>query len=99
MMLGDKIAARDAEKMGMIYKAVNHNVFKSSINKIAGKLSQMPTKGLGYTKQALNTSLQNSLETQLKIEEELQYKAGITEDYTEGVKAFIEKRKPEFKGK
>ena len=60
MMLGDKITARKAEDMGMIYKAVPDEVFNTSVNQIAGKLSKMPTKGLAYTKEALNQSFQNS---------------------------------------
>jgi 2-(1,2-epoxy-1,2-dihydrophenyl)acetyl-CoA isomerase len=62
-------------------------------------MAQMPTKGLGLTKKALNRSLFNDLDSQLQIEDDLQFQAGNTYDYQEGVKAFIEKRKPEFKGK
>jgi 2-(1,2-epoxy-1,2-dihydrophenyl)acetyl-CoA isomerase len=59
----------------------------------------MPTKALAYTKKALNKSFNNSLEEQLALESEYQIAAASTEDYEEGVAAFIEKRKPEFKGK
>jgi 2-(1,2-epoxy-1,2-dihydrophenyl)acetyl-CoA isomerase len=58
----------------------------------------MPTRGLGLTKRALNASTVNDLYAQLSIEEELQFTAGNTADYKEGVKAFLEKRQPEFKG-
>ncbi|MFT4603252.1 MAG: 2-(1,2-epoxy-1,2-dihydrophenyl)acetyl-CoA isomerase [Arenicella sp.] len=58
----------------------------------------MPTKGIGLTKRALNLSMISDLATQLKVEEELQTMAGNTHDYNEGVAAFLEKRKPEFKG-
>ena len=64
--------------------------------KIATKLSNMPTKGIGLTKRALNLSMISDLTTQLKVEEELQTIAGGTHDYNEGVAAFLEKRKPEF---
>ena len=99
MMLGDKIPAREAESMGMIYKAVHDNVFATTISAISSKLSQMPTKGLGLTKRALNQSLSNNLEQQLDVENELQDIAGRTDDYMEGVQAFLAKRKPIFKGK
>ncbi len=99
MMLGDKVSAADAEKMGMIYKMVADDQFEAEIKTVSEKLAQMPTKGLGLTKRALNYGLNNSLEKQLDIEEQLQTAAAQTEDYHEGVSAFLEKRKPEFKGK
>jgi len=98
MMLGDKVIARDAENMNMIYKCINDNDFTEESWKIAFKLSEMPTKGLGYTKRLLNKTFSNDLEAQLKMEDELQAAAGKTEDYNEGVNAFLEKRKPIFKG-
>ncbi len=98
MMLGDKVPAKEAEKMGMIYKAIPDDEFDETVSGIAHKLASMPTKGLAYTKKALNRSLQNNLTSQLTLEEQLQTKAGQTHDYNEGVDAFLNKRKPEFKG-
>lgn len=101
MMLGDKISAEDAEKINMIYKTCvpTENENENEAYKTATILSQMPTVGLGLTKRALNASLTNSLEAQLDMEEKLQTLAGSTYDYNEGVNAFLDKRKAEFKGK
>lgn len=98
MMLGDKVSAADAEQMGMIYKAIADESFTDESFAIAAKLAKMPTRGLGLTKRALNISMISDLSTQLKTEEELQTMAGGTYDYNEGVAAFLEKRKPVFKG-
>lgn len=98
-MLGDKISAKEAEKMGMIYKVHEEEEFQAEVNLLAERLSRMPTKGLALTKEAFNSSMVNSLNDQLDVESMLQIQASETHDYTEGVKAFIEKRKPEFKGK
>jgi len=98
MMLAEKIPASEAAQMGMIYKAIPDDEFDEVAMGIAKKLAKMPTRGLGLTKRALNYSLINDLTTQLGIEEQLQTSAGNTHDYQEGVQAFLEKRKPEFKG-
>lgn len=99
MMTGDKVMAKEAQDMGMIYKAIPDADFQSEIQKLAHTLANMPTKGLGLTKRALNQSISNNLNQQLDLEDELQSQAGKTEDYNEGTRAFLEKRKPVFKGK
>lgn len=98
MMLGDKISADEAEKLGMLYKVVDDEKLMDEATACAEKLAKMPTKGLWLTKSALNQSMTNSLENQLDLEEQLQTAAGETYDYNEGVNAFLEKRKPNFKG-
>lgn len=99
MMTGEKVSAIEAERLGMLYKVFADDIFEDEVKKLAHQMAQMPTKGLGLTKKALNRSLFNDLDSQLQIEDDLQFQAGNTHDYQEGVKAFIEKRKPEFKGK
>lgn len=98
-MLGDAVEAKEAAQMGMIYKAIPEEEFESKVSQLANKLANMPTKGLSLTKQAFNQSFGNTLEEQLAVESRLQIEASETEDYTEGVSAFLEKRKPNFKGK
>lgn len=98
MMLGDKISAADAERMGMVYKVIEEENFSAQTKQMAETLAAMPTKGLALTKHALNYSATNNLETQLLLEDELQQKAAATHDFKEGVDAFLEKRKPVFRG-
>ena len=99
MMTGDKVSAIEAVAMNMIYKAIPDLEFYETISTFATRMAQMPTKGLGLTKRALNASLTNNLEEQLAVEGKLQTEAGSTHDFNEGTQAFLEKRLPDFKGK
>ena len=99
MMLGDKVTAEEAEELGMIFKVISSESFNEEVEKLAVKLANMPTKALGLIKELLSKSMTNTLEQQLELEGKLQIKAALSEDYTEGVNAFMEKRKPIFKGK
>jgi 2-(1,2-epoxy-1,2-dihydrophenyl)acetyl-CoA isomerase len=97
-MLGDKIMATEAERMGMIYKVYADSAFPDAGKTLAVTLAALPTKALAFTKHAFNYSGRNTLEAQLLLEDELQQKAARTTDHREGVQAFLEKRRPLFKG-
>ena len=97
-LLDENISAEKAVELGLIYKAVDHENLQNEVDNIAEKLASMPTKGFGLYKQAVNQSFENGLEQQLTLEASLQSEAGKTDDYKEGVNAFLEKRDPEFRG-
>ena len=99
MMTADKISAHEAERIGMIYRVYSEEEFYHMSWQLAVKLAKMTTKELSLTKDLLNVSLENNLEQQLSIEEKNQSIAAQTQDYNEGVQAFLEKRIPNFKGK
>lgn len=98
MMLGDKVTAQDALQMGMIFKIYPTGLFEEEVMSLASTLAQMPTKAIGLTKRLLNQSMTNNLEQQMGLESDLQIEASSSNDYKEGVTAFVEKRIPEFKG-
>lgn len=98
-MLAEKMSAEQAREWGLVYKVTESDALLSTATEIAWTLAALPTRGLGLTKRAFNRSLGVDLDAQLDVEEELQREAGQTEDYREGVFAFLEKRKPVFKGR
>ena len=98
MITGDKLMAEDAMKHGMVYKVFEDASLISESLANATTISAMPTKAIGLTKRLLNQSYTNSLQQQLNFEKEIQVQSAKSYDYNEGVKAFLEKRKPEFKG-
>lgn len=99
MFTAEKLSAGEAEQIGLIYKCIPTEDLESKTLAFAEKIAKMPTKGLGLTKRCLNSSMDNTLDEQLKFEEEMQAIAGSTHDYKEGVNAFLQKRNPNFLGK
>ena len=98
-LLGEKITADEAERIGMIYKVYDDAEFVAASVKLAEQLAQLPPKAIALTKRAMNHSFVSSLDDQLHDEEILQQQASRTQDFKEGVQAFLEKRTPQFKGK
>ncbi|SEN67683.1 2-(1,2-epoxy-1,2-dihydrophenyl)acetyl-CoA isomerase [Duganella sp. CF517] len=98
-MLGEKLSAEKAEAWGLIWKAVPDEELAAETMAMARHFATAPTKGLAFTKQALYASPHNTLQQQLTLECGMMSELGRTEDYREGVAAFMEKRAPQFQGK
>jgi 2-(1,2-epoxy-1,2-dihydrophenyl)acetyl-CoA isomerase len=98
-MLGEPLSAETAAQWGLVWKMVDDDKLMAEARGLAAKLAQGPTAGLGLIKQALNRSLANSLDAQLDVERDLQRLAARSEDFKEGVTAFLEKRPAKFKGR
>ena len=97
-LLGDKIDATTAEQWGLIWKCLPDAGLMDAANSMAEHLALAPTKGLAFTKRAIQASYANTLEQQLALEAGMMRELGASEDYREGVAAFMEKRCPHFKG-
>ncbi len=97
-LLGESLPAEQAAAWGLIWRVVDDDQLSGEAVKLARQLATQPTKGLGLIKRALNASAANTLDEQLDLERDLQKEAGRTEDYREGVRAFLDKRPPKFRG-
>lgn len=98
MITGDKLTADEARSFGLVYKVFEDNEFMDKAVEFSSNISLMPTKAIALTKQLLNNSFKNTLEQQLSLERDFQVEATKSFDYKEGVSAFLEKRKANFKG-
>ncbi|MBK8249631.1 MAG: 2-(1,2-epoxy-1,2-dihydrophenyl)acetyl-CoA isomerase [Gemmatimonadetes bacterium] len=99
MLLGDKLPAEIAQEWGLIWGVHDAAHLQAGAMELATRLASQPTRALALTKQLLNASSTNDLATQLALEERLQGEAGRSADFTEGVRAFLEKRAPNFTGR
>jgi len=98
MITGDKLSAEDARGFGLVYKVFSDEELFTQSLEAAQRIALMPTQAIGLTKRLLNSSWSNTLTEQLQMEGELQVRSALSNDYKEGVSAFLEKRKPVFTG-
>ena len=99
MFTGDKLSAKDAKEIGLIYDCTSDDELINTVHLFAEKLAKRPTLSIGLTKHLLNQSLENNFKDQLELEKKYQAISANTYDHKEGIKAFFEKRKPNYKGK
>lgn len=98
-LLGDKLPAETAKEWGMIWDVVEDAELKAKVTELAERLAKQPTFGLSLIKKAIHQSSDNTFDEQVLLERDLQRIAGRSEDYREGVQAFMNKREPNFKGR
>ncbi|HCH7882816.1 TPA: 2-(1,2-epoxy-1,2-dihydrophenyl)acetyl-CoA isomerase PaaG [Raoultella ornithinolytica] len=98
-LLGEKLSAEQAAQWGMIWQLVEDAELADTSRQLARYLATQPTFGLGLIKKALQASETNGLDAQLDLERDYQRLAGRSDDYREGVSAFLAKRPPQFSGK
>ena len=98
-MLGDKVSAEQAAAWGLIWQCVDDAELPAAVDRLLVHLATAPTRGLARTKEALYASTANTLQTQLALERDFMRELGYSDDYREGVAAFIAKRAPKFTGR
>jgi 2-(1,2-epoxy-1,2-dihydrophenyl)acetyl-CoA isomerase len=96
---GKRLSAAEAHAWGLVSEVVESSALATRAATLAGELAELPPRAVGMTKRLLDRAVGAKLEEQLEREAQLQLAATQTEDFREGVAAFLEKRKPEFKGR
>jgi enoyl-CoA hydratase/carnithine racemase len=96
---GTMISAQDAEKIGLVNRVVQSDELLTVVNELAGRIAKNPPGVLRLAKESIYRSLTSDLETAFKRESEAQMECFYSEDFIEGVAAFLEKRRPQFKGR
>ncbi|MGP1255571.1 MAG: 2-(1,2-epoxy-1,2-dihydrophenyl)acetyl-CoA isomerase PaaG [Kiloniellales bacterium] len=97
-MTAQPLSAEQAADWGLIWQAVDDGELMPQAEALAAQFATAPTRGLALTKQAIQAAATNDMDAQLDLERDLQRQAGRTQDYREGVAAFLEKRQPTFEG-